>query len=246
MSNAATSNRIKLEHWKNRIISLADVSADFVNNLDDDHFTNICNDVQYELYRVYYNIYREDMYQTYVDLNVVAGNGYYDFTAATSYYYNLPFAILRLDRANTNNRRVPMERYDLIQEAFDTEEYDWDSVEVQYDWRPPRLYFNPINSNNETVRMYYIPKPSVLTSDEQYVSLVTEEHIELASIMVAMHIFAKEETSFTELEKLYTIYMDRLTKMPPRDHGKPKHIINVQDTTQYDRFAFLNDWRYGN
>lgn len=239
--NSANSKRITLQKWKNRIISLADVNEDFINNLDDDHFTNICNDIQYELYRLYYNVYGEDMYQTYNDFVVPQGQGYYDFSSG-SYDYYMPFAILRIDRLNAENRRIPMERFDLIQKNMDTSEYSWEGTNVEYDFRPPRLYFHPINQNEETFRLYYIPKPTVLVSNDGYVSLVTEEHIELATIMVAMHIFTKEQTSFTELEKLYNIYMERLKKMPPRDHGKPKHIIDVQGHPGTDRLAWLDDW----
>lgn len=381
----AASTDITLRKWKNRILSLADVSENFVNNLDDDNFTNICNDTQYELYRLLFNIYGEDMIQTYADLLIPAGDGFYEW--GSNYRINLPFALLRVDYvdavststpnysaisysdeasgepllelwpdygvepigtigtahllpasgtytitleaeiANPNGSasdvsiwysttsgddfsgvslldpecqtvsvgagttdtheytwtitydgststsylgfgafcgdsglsinsvtltisgtylssttttyspgtgvRYPMSRYDLAGKTLDDTPKSWGQSYVEYDFRPPRLYFYPKNADPKYVRIYYVAKPAILTSDDGYVEWITQEHIELATIMAAQHIMCKDEQAMTELNVIYQTYLDRIKRMPPRDHANPKHVIDKQSRNQF-------------
>lgn len=240
---------ITLTKFKNRILSLCDTSANFINNIDSDAFTNICNDTQYELFRTLYTIYGEDMAQTNVDYTVVAGLGYYDFTntIVNGYYTGIegsqPFAIFRIDHL-VGTRRIPMKRFTIANEILDTTPMSWESCNVRYDWRPPRIYFDPINDVDTTFRMYYVPKPTVLTSADGYIHWITEEHMELATIMASMKVFAKSETPTTEFQRLYDQYITNLKLQLPRDHGQHKPIQDVQSLGNIDPFNREYDWRW--
>lgn len=233
---------ITMSQIKNRVLSLCDTSEAFINNMDDDNFTNIINDSQYELFRTLYTVYNEEMAQEKADYDVAAGDGFIDFTTVTDedynaehyYYYggsidiNMPFAIFRIDRL-VNGKRIPLKRYTIANKVWDDTAKSWGERNVTYDWRPPRIYFNPINADAEVIRIYYVPRPVILTEDTENIHWISTDHAELFSIIAAMKIYAKGETPTTELQRLYDNYLLRIKQMLPIDHGQPKYIQDVQE-----------------
>ena len=248
---------ITMAEMKNRILTLCDTTTDYVNNMDDDAFTNLINDTQIELFRALYTVYNEDMMQEYQDYTVEAGTGYIDFTTLATevveeyyYYYgydvDMPLVIFRIDRI-IGDQRVPMRRFQIANKVFKNDSEDWGNNRlVQYDWRPPRIYFHPINTAEETVRIYYVPRPVIMTEDTEYLNWISLDHAELFTIIGAMKVFAKSETPSTELQRLYDNYLIRIKSMLPIDHGQSKHIQDVQSTQSaelYDPFHFeRDDW----
>ena len=246
---------ITMLEMKNRILTLCDTTTDYVNNMDDDAFTNLINDTQIELFRALYTIYNEDMMQENQDYVVGAGDGYVDFSTTTEenyneeyyYYYggytdvNMPLVIFRIDRV-VNNERIPMRRFQIANKVLKTESKYWGTnKQIQYDWRPPRIYFYPTNIEEETVRIYYVPRPVIITEDTEYLNWISLDHAELFTIIGAMKVFAKSETPSTELQRLYDNYLNRIKSMLPIDHGQPRHIQDVQ-TDLFDPFCVERDW----
>ena len=126
---------ITMAEMKNRILTLCDTTTDYVNNMDDDAFTNLINDTQIELFRALYTVYNEDMMQEYQDYTVEAGTGYIDFTTLATevveeyyYYYgydvDMPLVIFRIDRI-IGDQRVPMRRFQIANKVFKNDSEDW-------------------------------------------------------------------------------------------------------------------------
>ena len=216
---------------KNRILSIVDQSSNFANNIDSDNLTNICNDAQLELFKLLYNCFGEDIHQSHEDYIIQPNDGYLTFNSLTTtfpyvYFTNVPLAIFRVDFIRQNSR-IPMKRFSIANEILSEESKSWQNSTPRYDWRGRKIYFNPINIDEETVRVYILPRPAIISSNTDEIEWLVDEHIELATIIGAMKIMTKAETPTTELQRQYDQYILRLKTMPTKDFGQSKYIQDV-------------------
>lgn len=140
--------------------------------------------------------------------------------------------------------RYPMNRYNLSDKCLDTRSYSWDGRAIEYDIRWPRVYFHPINRNAEIVRMYYVPKPTMVlsaTSDSDgYVDQPVAENIDYIILRCAIRARHKQQQDANELEKELQYWLDNFNKDTGRDAGKAIPLTDVygHDTNMHPDIYF--------
>lgn len=255
-----------VQQFMNRIISLADEYEGFVNNMDSTNFMNLANDIQMSVYRELYPIYGDDSPWIDAVIQINENDGFFNWghqnsgwsvttslsrgnhtskwhptntvKTYTEYFWLLPFAILSVQHQNSGGYWIPMERYNSAIAITEDKTYDWTNRKVRYDFRPPRMHFDPINKNVEEVKIIYVPKPAPLTATNEYIDFWVHEHMELAVIMGAALLKIKDGgNGYAELMNAKDRYINNLKEMKPRDYGQPVHIPDVQHSMQYDPYA---------
>lgn len=90
-----------------------------------------------------------------------------------------------------------------------------------------------------TVRLRYVPLPPVFTADADEVDGINGWDV-LLTIIMAMNMLSKEESSTTTLERQYARQLKRIEEMAiNRDIGFPKHITDIYKVDIYNQFSTL-------
>ena len=146
--------------------------------------------------------------------------------------------ILRVDFADSNGTRYPMERLNLANAILDTtNSAQWVPGQVSYALRWDQIIFQPIPQTQQTVNIQAIPKPNTLTlgtdtlaNTLNSVSSINplEEFAELPITYAAIKLITKQERDPTALMAQLEDIRQHILRRSGRLDRQPRTIVNRQ------------------
>ncbi len=183
-----------------------------------------------ELYELLLTVYGDEYFGVTVDKTVTSGSRTVDITTLDDEAVYLPLKILRIDVA-INDLRVPMDKLQFADTVLDDTNRDWTSFQgsIRWRWTGNFLYFEPIPSSNQTVRIYFVPHANRITQLSDTIDRQSEHWSEYIVCDVARKIRMKEQSSTAELDAEKAVLIQRIhAHAPPRDMSRPQTIADVR------------------